>query len=170
MNRILNQKGLTVLELSIVAVAIGIISMLAIPQFGKVMERLKLKTAGRDVISSLRLARSTAVSQKDQFGVYFDYETNQYLLFHDLANQSSFTYDPGSDSVVVSYPLTGTVSFGYIGFPNFVVIFKPNGSAANSGQAVLYSYGEEYLGYIVVDVLASTGRVKLISGYYHSYE
>jgi len=169
MNRRLNQKGLTVLELSIVAVAIGIISMLAIPQFGKVMERLKLKTAGRDVISALRLARSSAVSQKDQFGVYFDYNSNQYILFHDLANPSSFTYDVGSDSVIATKDLPGNVNLGYISFPNFAVVFKPNGSASNSGNVGIYCYGE-YYGYLAVDVLGSTGRVKLISGdYYGDY-
>jgi len=164
MNRRLNQKGLTVLELAIVAVVVGIISMLAIPQFGKVMERLKLKTAGRDVVSALRLARSSAVSQKDQFGVYFDYNSNQYVLFHDLANPSSFTYDVGSDSVIVTKDLPGNVNLGYISFPNLTVVFKPNGSAQASGQATLYSYGGEHYGAMTIDVLGSTGRVKLISG------
>jgi len=163
MTRRLNQKGLTILELTIVAVVVGIISMLAIPQFGKVMERLKLKTAGRDVVSALRLARSSAVSQKDQFGVYFDLNASQYVLFHDLANPSSFTYDLGSDSVIVTKTLPQTVHLGYISFPSFAVIFKPNGSAANSGHVGLYSYGEGYGGYMTVDVLGSTGRVKLIS-------
>lgn len=158
----LNQKGLTVLELTIVTVTIGIISMLAIPQFGKVMDRLKLKTAGRDVISSLRLARSSAVSQKDQFGVYFDFESNQYILFHDVANPSSFTYDPGSDSVIVTKTLPEIVNFGHISFPSSAVVFRPNGSAANSGQVAVYTYRGHYLGYLTVDVLGSTGRVKLI--------
>ncbi|MCK4224838.1 MAG: GspH/FimT family pseudopilin [candidate division Zixibacteria bacterium] len=161
MSRRLNQKGLTLLELAIVAVAVGIISMLAIPQFGKVMERLKLKTAGRDIVSSLRLARSSAVSQKDQFGVYFDYNSNQYVLFHDVANPSSFTYDLGSDSVIVTKDLPGNVNLGYISFPNLTVVFKPNGSASYSGNVGIYCYGE-YSGYLAVDVLGSTGRVKLI--------
>jgi prepilin-type N-terminal cleavage/methylation domain-containing protein len=164
MIRKLNQKGVTLLELSIVAVAIGVISMLAIPQFGKVMERLKLKTAGRDVVSALRLARSSAVSQKDQFGVHFDYNSGQYVVFQDLTNPSSFTYDLGSDSVIVTKELPGNVNFGYISFPNLTIVFKPNGSASNSGHAGIYCYGESY-GYLAVDVLGSTGRVKLLRGY-----
>jgi len=164
MKRRLNQNGVTVLELAMVAVVIGVFSMLAMPRFGKVMERLKLKTAGRDLVSALRLARSSAVSHKDQFGVYLDYNSNQYILFHDLANPSSFVYDPGSDSIIASNTLPGIVHLGYVSFPNFVVIFKPNGSAANSGQVGLYTCGGDYYGYLAVDILGSTGRVKLISG------
>ena len=164
-----NNRGITVLELTIVTVVIGVISAMAIPQFGKVMERLKLKTAGRDVLSSMRLARSAAVSQKDQFGVYFDYTENEYILFHDVANPSSFTYDYGSDSVMLTNTLPKRVNLGYDTFPNSAVIFRPNGSAASSGQVLLYSYseGEQYLGSLTVDVLASTGRVKLLLDDYY---
>ena len=163
-----NRRGITVLELTIVTVVIGVIAALAIPQFDKVMERLKLKTAGRDVVSSLRLARSAAVSQKEQFGVYFDYETNECILFHDQANPSSFTYDAGSDSVMLTNDLPGGVHLGYVSFPNSVVIFRPNGSAQASGQAAVYSYREGYYGAMTVDVLGSTGRVKLIEGDYYA--
>jgi Tfp pilus assembly protein FimT len=164
-----NNRGITVLELTIVTVVIAVIASLAIPQFGKVMERLKLKTAGRDVLSSMRLARSAAVSQKDQFGVYFDYYQNEYVLFHDVANPSSFTYDYGSDSVMLTNALPKRVNLGYDTFPNSAVIFRPNGSAASSGHVLLYSYsyGDEYLGLMAVDVLASTGRVKLLSDDYY---
>jgi prepilin-type N-terminal cleavage/methylation domain-containing protein len=158
-----NNKGITLLELIIVAVVIGITATLAIPRFGQVMEKLKLKTAGRDIVSSLRLARSGAVSQRDQFGVYFDLNSKQFVLFKDLANPGSFTYDVGSDSDMVTKTLSGNVNFGYASFPNFTVIFKPNGSASSSGSVGIYSYGD-YYGSMTVNVLGSTGRVKLISG------
>ena len=160
-----NNRGITILEMMIIAVIIGITSTLAIPRFGQVMEKLKLKTTGRDIVSSLRLARSNAVSQRDQFGVYFDLNSRQYVLFKDLANPGSFTYDAGSDSDMVTKTLPARVNFGYDSFSNSVVIFRPNGSASSSGQVELNSYGD-YYGYITVDVLGSTGRVKLIPGSY----
>jgi hypothetical protein len=149
-------------------VVFGLIASLAVPQFGQVMQKLKMKTAGRDVVSAMRLARSSAVSQKDQFGVYFDYETNQYTVFHDLANPASFTYDYGQDSVIATGEFPGHVHLGYVSFPAFCVVFRPNGSASNSGNVILYSYSEEqYLGFMTVDVLGSTGRVRLTTGEYH---
>lgn len=161
-----NNKGITLLEMMIIAVVIGITSTLAIPRFGQVMEKLKLKTTGRDIVSSLRLARSSAVSQRDQFGVYFDLNSRQYVLFKDLANPGSFTYDVGSDSDMVTKTLPARVNFGYDSFSNSVVIFRPNGSASSSGLIELYSY-EDYYGSFTVDVLSSTGRVKLIAGSYY---
>jgi Tfp pilus assembly protein FimT len=162
-----NNKGITMLELMILTVMIGVISTLAIPKFGPVMEKLKLKTAGRDIVSSLRFARSNAVAQRQQFGVYFDLYSKQYVLFKDLANPGSFTYDVGSDSDMVIATLPGSVNFGSSSFSNSVVIFKPDGSASSSGAVDLYSYEEGFYGSFSVDVLSSTGRVKLLPGSYY---
>jgi len=146
------------IELMIVAVAIGIFSAIAIPRFGKVMDRLKLKTSARDVTSVLRLARSNSVSQKRPYGVYFDVNNRQYVLFKDKVNLSSYTYDLGDSAIKVNV-LPENVNFGYASFNNSTVVFRPNGSASSSGMVDLYSY--DIYDYLWVDVLASTGRVKL---------
>jgi Tfp pilus assembly protein FimT len=159
-----NNKGITMLEMMIIVVIIGIGATLAIPRFGQIMDKLKLKTTGRDVISALRLARSNAVSQKLQFGVYFNLNSRQYVLFKDVANPGSFTYNAGADSDVVTGTLPRNVNFGSCGFSNFVVIFKPDGSASTSGSIELHNTEEGYPASLSVDVLSSTGRVKLIAG------
>jgi Tfp pilus assembly protein FimT len=158
-----NNKGITILELMITVVILGITITLAFPQFERTMDKLRLKNAGRDLTSSLRLARSDAVSRRQQFGVYFDSYSRRYILFKDLANLTAFTYDAGSDSDMVTTPLPSRVNFGSTSFPSSVVIFKPDGSASNSGSIGLYSSEGTY-GTFTVDVLSSTGRVKLISG------
>ena len=159
MYKIKSSKGFTVIELMIVAVAIGIFSAIAIPRFGKVMTKLKLKSAARDVTSTLRLARSNAVSQKRPFGVYFDINRHKYILFKDKVNLSSFTYETG-DSAIQTVTLPENVSFGYASFNNSTVVFRPNGSASSSGMVDVWSY--DVYDYLYVDVLASTGRVKLV--------
>jgi type IV fimbrial biogenesis protein FimT len=158
-----NSKGITLLELMIVTVMIGITSTLAIPSFEQGMDKLRLKTAGRDIVSDLRLARSSAVSQRYQFGIYFDLISKQYVFFKDIANPGAFTYDLGSDSVIVTKTPPSNVNFGSCSFSNFAVIFRPDGSASTSGSIELSS-SEEGSGSFTVDVLSSTGRVKLISG------
>ncbi len=163
MQKIRGSKGFTLIEVVIVAVIISIISAIAIPRFGKVMTGLKLKTTGRNVTSALRLARSNAVSQKRPFGVYFDIDNRQYTLFEDKVNLSSHTYDLG-DSAMSVVTLPENVNFGYASFINSAVIFFPNGSASSSGMVDLWSY--DIYDYLMVDVLASTGRVKLIKNPY----
>ena len=159
-----NSKGITILEMVIISVVVGISATLAVPKFGQVMEKLRFKTAGRDIVSSLRLARSSAVSQRSPFGVYFDMNSGQYILFKDKANPGSFTYDAGADSDVVAKTLPPNVTYGYASFPNLAVVFRPNGSASSSGAVYLYCF-EDYESPLSIDVLGSTGRVKLISGY-----
>jgi prepilin-type N-terminal cleavage/methylation domain-containing protein len=161
-----NSKGFTVIELMIVAVAIGIFSAIAIPRFGKVMTKLKLKSAARDVTSTLRLARSNAVSQKRPFGVYFDINSQKYILFKDKVNLGSYTYETG-DSAIQTVTLPENISFGYASFNNSTVVFHPNGSASSSGMVDVWSY--DVYDYLYVDVLASTGRVKLEKHGYDSY-
>ncbi len=165
MRKILNKKGFTLIEVVIVAVTIAVISAIAIPRFGKVMTKLKIKAAGRDIISQLRLARSYAVSQKKPFGVYFDTDNNQFVLFKDKVSLGSQTYDHG-DSVMKSFTLPGDINFSYTSFSNDVVIFRPNGSASSTGSVDLYS--EKVYDYFMIDVLASTGRANLYksSDYY----
>lgn len=158
-----NNKGITMLELMITVVIFGITTTLAFPQFERTMDKLRLKSAGRDIASSLRLARSDAVSRRQQFGVYFDINSRRCILFKDLANLTAFTHDAGSDSDMVTTTLPSHVNFGSTSFPSSVVIFKPDGSASNSGSIGLYSSEGSY-GTFTVDVLSSTGRVKLIFG------
>jgi len=163
MRRLINERGLTLIEVAIVAVTIAVISAIAIPRFGKVMTKLKMKAAGRDIISQLRLARSYAVSQKKPFGVYFDTDNNQFMLFRDKVNLSSQTYDDG-DSTMKTFTLPGDIDFSYTSFSNDVVIFRPNGSASSTGSVDLYPQAQEIYDYMMIDVLASTGRVKMYKG------
>jgi Tfp pilus assembly protein FimT len=158
-----NSKGVTMLEMMIITAVIGITTTLAIPTFDQMMEKARLKTAGRDLISDLRFMRSNAVSLRQQFGIYFDSYSRRYILFKDVANLGAFTYDSGSDSDMVAETLPRNVNFGSCSFSNFVVIFMPDGSASSSGSIGLSS-SVGGSGSFTVNVLSSTGRVKLISG------
>jgi hypothetical protein len=56
--------------------------------------------------------------------------------------------------------LPQNVNFSYTSFSNNVVIFKPNGSVSTSGSVEMVS--PDIYDHIIVDVLASTGRVKMV--------
>lgn len=160
------QKGFTVMELVIVAVIISIGAAIAVPRFNGVITRLKFKSTGRNIVSILRLARANAISKKAQFGVHFDIDNRQYTFYKDIQNLDSYTFDSG-DSVIKTETLPHNLNFGYNSFNNDAVIFLPDGAASTSGFVDLYlSQDSDYL---MVDVLASTGRVKLIKYSYGDY-
>lgn len=155
-----NQRGFSMIELMIVVVIIGIMTGLATPHFGRVYARMKLRAAARDIGSDFRLARSKAISSKEQFGLYFDQSTRTITLFHDKTNPTSYKFE-SSDSVI----FVDTLPVEYVSLStdctNNVIAFKPNGAAAFSGGGNLttIAVSSEAVCIGVANVLASTGRV-----------
>jgi prepilin-type N-terminal cleavage/methylation domain-containing protein len=154
-----NKKGFTLIELVIVVVLIGVLSAMAAPLFTSgYNSKMRLKEAGRNVVSTLRVARSMAVTQKSYFGIKFDSVSKTYLLFKDKVNIGNAVYETG-DSLISTSNLFGSLSIYGCTFANTTVVFKPDGSATGTGTLVLAGSGAPYN--LTVDVLASTGRVKI---------
>jgi Tfp pilus assembly protein FimT len=151
-------RGITLLELMIVCVILTVVVGMAAPRFGKIVPQLKFQNASRDVVSDMRMARSEAVSKRAQYGLYFNSTLGQYLVFKDLVNLTAFTYDIG-DSVIKTVTLDSDLSLVSCTFNNYVIVFSPDGTASGSGSVTLgNTQGTDQAN---VDVLASTGRVKL---------
>jgi len=157
-----NSKGITLLELVIVVVTLGVIVAMAAPRFGEILPRLKFKSKSRDIVSDMRLAKSNAIAQRTQFGLYFDYSQNGYVLFQDKVNPDLLTYEVG-DSVIKTVSLGQDVFLYYVSFDNNTVVFRADGSANSSGSATIArDQGGELAD---INVLASTGRVRLTFQY-----
>jgi prepilin-type N-terminal cleavage/methylation domain-containing protein len=153
-----NSKGVTLIELVIAVVIISVVAAMAAPRFSKVVPRLEFKSASRDVVSDLRLARSLAIAQRTQIGLYFNSEQRRYVIFKDLVNPDAFTFETG-DSVIRTVTLDQNLSISSCSFTNYTIVFKPDGSASSTGGVVVsYNQGSDVAN---VNVLASTGRVKL---------
>ncbi len=153
-----NSNGITMIELIIGVVIVGIIAAMGLPKFSKVIPRLEFKSASRDMVSDLRLARSQAIAQRTQFGIHFNSEQRRYMVFRDIVNLTAFTFESG-DSVIKTVTLDQDLSIASCSFSNYTIVFKPDGSASSTGGVVVsYSQGNDLAN---VGVLASTGRVKL---------
>jgi type II secretory pathway pseudopilin PulG len=150
--------GFTMLEMMIIVVIIGIAAALAVPTFFSAGPRLKARTEARNILNMVRLARSNAISDGAQYGVYLDTANRKYLLFKDLVNPALMSYSAG-DSVVVG-PVTYSQDLaGNSSFTGDVVVFVSTGRASQSGNFTfdISSGGALY----TVSILASTGRSKL---------
>ncbi len=149
------------MELVIVVVVIGLMSAMAVPSFLNYTSKLETKSTARDIVSTLRLARSKAVSERAQYGIFFNTGARQYTYFKDKVSPGLLQYDPGvgGDSVIAQHALDADVNYVSNSFTNTTVIFKTDGGASSSGDLKLTpaSGGFTYN----INVLASTGRVKL---------
>jgi prepilin-type N-terminal cleavage/methylation domain-containing protein len=165
--RILADRGITLIELLTTVVLIGIIAAMISPKFERAYKRMQFRSATRDVTSTLKLARSMAVTSKDQYGVYFNSGDRTVTLFRDKADLSSFNFTSGDSAIRVD---TLPVEFSYLATDvgNNVITFRANGSAGFSGGGNVYTiaYCSDLVGIQSLNVLASTGRVHSDQWYY----
>lgn len=153
--------GVTMVELLAMAVIVGVVASMAVPRFQRAYERLQFRSANRDIVSTLRLARSMSIADKLQYGVYFDFETRTMTLFQDIANLDTYTFE-ANDRVVRVDTLERHVEYIFTDLTSNTITFGPNGSAGFLGGGNILTIGmieETYLE-AFHNVLRSTGRVR----------
>ena len=160
-------RGITLLELMATVVIIGIVASMAVPRFQVATERIKFRSANRDLVSSLRVARSSAITDKEQFGVHFNQESRIVSLFKDVTSPASYTFDAG-DSLIRADTLPPMVNYLGTDLTNDVIFFEPNGSArfTGGGNIVCMATSESTVAIASHNILASTGRIDSYSHYY----
>ncbi len=166
--RLRSTKGISLMEILSTMVIIGIVSSMAVPRFKIAMERISYQSSDREMLSLLRLARSLAISEKAQYGIYFEDTTpRKYRLFKDVSNPSAFTYED-SDSTIKIDTLSGDFAMLYTDITGNSVVFQPNGSAGfiGGGNITSMAMSEDVIAIFVHNILASTGRVKSYSYIY----
>lgn len=154
-SRLKSRGGFTLMEVMISVVIIGVIASLAGPRLSKEITKIQFRGSARDLVSTLREARSRAITEKQEYAVAFDSNTGTYTLFQEGGTADVFVR---SDTVSGAYP---TISQTFTG----PLVFSPDGSASSSGQIFTFAYdndgGFSTTSYATIDILASTGRIKL---------
>jgi len=162
-----NRHGFTLIEMMIVAVIIGVVASLAAPSFQRAYDRHNFKNGQQEVVSTLKKARSYAISTKESYGVYIDAEARTLTLFDNKANPMASSFEDGDSAISVD-TLSENFQYVYADMENSAIVFQPNGSARVTGYGNIFLAGETegMMAYISISVLASTGR---ISSYSHFY-
>lgn len=157
-----NERGISMMEMMIVLVLIGIMASLAAPSFFEQMPRLEAQAQVKEVVAKLREARSLAIARKEPVGVCFDGANDKWTVFCDNGPQDNL-HNTG-DSVMSTGQIGMRVAMSHNSFSNHDVLFNPDGSCYQSGKICLTAQDNSTS--YTVDILASTGRVKLVEGYY----
>jgi len=88
-------------------------------------------------------------------------------MFLDSQNPSMLQFESG-DSVVSVDTLPEGFVYLNTDFGSESLIYRPNGSASNTGKILFLSYGEDDdISIGSIDILASTGRTKLGTLYHY---
>jgi prepilin-type N-terminal cleavage/methylation domain-containing protein len=142
----MNKKGVTLIELVVVFAIIAIGAVLMVPNLRPWIDNYRLRSATRDITSTLRVAQMKAVSNNLDYRVSFDVGAGTYILQRNTGG--GFFPDGATQTLPtgISIVLPG----------NNPVTFSPN-SSSNGGTIQLSNTKNTKK----ITVLPSTGRITI---------
>jgi len=172
-------RGFSLIELIVVLVIIGMAAGVTAPFIFWTLERVEIRAAVKEIASSLRYARSIAISEKKEMRFYMDLDERLYWLDtrrEERSEEDAGNGEPGQEgagtSPSQSYPTKKRSLDSLVNVDLFVqgedefdggtvmVSFSPFGSSSG-GQFKLKTHEESRRPlYFTVKIDPVTGRVK----------
>lgn len=150
----INKKGVTLVELITVFVIIAIGAVLLVPNMRPWLLNYRLKSATRDIVSTMRTAQMKAVSTNSPYGVAFDASSIQlYRSSGGLPEGGSIELPPGIQFSDKTFPVNATLNKPY-------AEFNTNSSCSSGGVTLSYTKGTQKTQKRITTT-SSTGRVRV---------
>lgn len=147
----MNKKGFTLIELIVVFVIIGIMAVIAVPNISGWMPGYRLRSATRDIVSTMRTAQMRAISNPGwQYLVNFNVGANSYILQHNTGGLGVF-----NDGPVQTAPSGITINIA--GLPGGTATFNSNSTSSGGGVRLQNTKGATRN----ITVNTATGRVMI---------
>ena len=148
----MDKKGFTLTELIVVMVIIAIGALLMAPNIGPMLTNYRLRTASRDIVSTMRTAQMKAVSRNLEYEVSFtqnaDGSGSYILKYHTGGNW----VDEG-----IAQEILKGVTISGITFPGNNAQFNTNSTASGGSITLINTRGTKSK----ITVTTSTGRIKI---------
>ncbi len=149
----MNKKGVTLIELVVVMVIIAIGAAFVIPNIGGWVPRYRLRSATRDIVSTLRVAQMRAISTNLQYRVDFNVAGNSYIVQYQTTS-GAWVPDGAQQNLPTGITFK-SADFGGVS----QAVFNPN-STSSGGSITLQSEKKKIQRGITLT--AATGKVKIV--------
>jgi len=150
----MNHKGVTLIELAVVFVIIAIGAVLLAPNIGAWLPNYRLRSATRDVVSTMRTAQMRAVSNNIQYRVNFNAAeigaANSYILQRNTGGVWV------NDGALQTVPAGITVNIDQL--PAGRAVFNPNSTSAAGSVTLQNTKGLQRS----IALTPATGRVRIV--------
>jgi prepilin-type N-terminal cleavage/methylation domain-containing protein len=148
--------GFTLAELAVVMVIFGILAAIGLPGFNRFLRSLDLNGEVQQAASMLRVVRQRAVTENNDYCVYWD-SANKKLVWFDDDNNDGTKQGTEKTGATSKYPAWLSVTESVSNpFAADTLIFLPNGSTNTSGS-VIYTNSDGY--FRSLSVVRPTGMV-----------
>jgi type IV fimbrial biogenesis protein FimT len=104
--------GFTLVE-TVIGLSISLILLsIAVPNFLGLSPKARLKSAARDVVSAMQVARINAIRNSATWAIYFDTANSEFRVLSDDGGDG--TWNDGNETVfrTVDIPETAAIDFG----------------------------------------------------------
>jgi Tfp pilus assembly protein FimT len=151
------EGGLSLVELLVTMVLLAVTLGLAAPGVREFASTMRVRGARGMMLSDMRLARSKAAAENNNWYLTWNLGTNTYSIVDDNDNNGSV----GAGELVGTKTVDPrvTVTNGPAGFPSTTLTFFPNGTASASGELTFTDARGVSMG---LSVLSSTGIVRAL--------
>jgi prepilin-type N-terminal cleavage/methylation domain-containing protein len=149
-----NNEGVTLVELVVVLVIVAIMAGLLVPNIGAWLPNYRLRSATRDIVSTMRTAQMKAVSNNVQYRINFNAveigAANSYVLQRD-SGAGVFL----NDGAVQTLPTGITISSNL--FPAGRAVFNRDSTSSSGSITLENTKGATR----IITLTTVTGRVSI---------